>query len=147
VPVAAPKVILTLATSIRSLRLRGGWSQRDLAARMSVPRTYISKLENEKASPTLSSLEKLARALEVTVPELFSGEESSRRDTIAALMCDPFVAAVAAFVSRLNAVQMSSVLAAAHDMTMRQQRRDSRLVLQPVGHAPQLGQKLERAAV
>ena len=66
---------LNLATSIRSLRLRNGLSQRQLAARMSVPRTYVSKIENEKATPTLSSLERLARALEVTVPELLSGGE------------------------------------------------------------------------
>ncbi|MFZ0949391.1 MAG: helix-turn-helix transcriptional regulator, partial [Candidatus Sulfotelmatobacter sp.] len=45
---------LNLATSIRSLRLRSGLSQRQLAGRMSVPRTYVSKIENEKATPTLS---------------------------------------------------------------------------------------------
>ena len=54
---------LNLATSIRSLRLRNGLSQRQLAGRMAVPRTYVSKIENEKATPTLSSLERLARAL------------------------------------------------------------------------------------
>ena len=64
---------LNLASSIRSLRLRNGLSQRQLATRMSVPRTYVSKIENEKATPTLSSLERLARALEVTVPDLLSG--------------------------------------------------------------------------
>src|SRR6202165_3222321 len=71
---------LNLATSIRSLRLRNGLSQRQLAGRMSVPRTYVSKIENEKATPTLSSLERLARALEVAVPELLSGGEKSRPD-------------------------------------------------------------------
>src|SRR5215813_10476245 len=48
---------LNLASSIRSMRLRNGLSQRQLATRMSVPRTYVSKIENEKATPTLSSLE------------------------------------------------------------------------------------------
>src|SRR5215813_9705898 len=57
---------LNLAAAIRSLRLRNGLSQRQLASRMAVPRTYVSKIENEKATPTLSSLERLARALEVT---------------------------------------------------------------------------------
>jgi transcriptional regulator with XRE-family HTH domain len=73
---------LNLATSIRSLRLRNGLSQRQLAGRMSVPRTYVSKIENEKATPTLSSLERLARALEVTVPDLLSGGERSRQEEI-----------------------------------------------------------------
>src|SRR5690348_467570 len=69
---------LNLADSIRALRLRNGMSQRQLAMRMAVPRTYVSKIENQKATPTLSSLERLARALEVTVPELLSGGERSR---------------------------------------------------------------------
>ena len=66
---------LNLAASIRAMRLRNGLSQRQLAGRMSVPRTYVSKIENEKATPTLSSLERLARALEVSVPDLLSGGE------------------------------------------------------------------------
>src|SRR5258708_39877709 len=59
---------LRLASSIRSFRLRGGMSQRQLAARMSVPRTYVSKIENEKACPTLSSLERLWKGRRNTVP-------------------------------------------------------------------------------
>src|ERR1700685_1848552 len=57
---------LKLAYSVRSLRLRSGLSQRQLALRMSVPRTYVSKIENEKATPTLSSLERRVGALEVS---------------------------------------------------------------------------------
>ncbi len=67
---------LHLAQSIRNLRLRSGLSQRQLALRMSVPRTYVSKIENEKATPTLSSLERLARALEVSVPESAFGRRT-----------------------------------------------------------------------
>src|SRR5512133_3143162 len=48
-------------------------TQRQLALRMSVPRTYVSKIENDKATPTLSSLERLARALGVGVPDLLKG--------------------------------------------------------------------------
>src|SRR5260370_37040782 len=73
---------LNLATSLRSLRLRNGLSQRQLAGRMSAPRTYVSKLEDEKATPTLSSLERLARALEVTVPELLTGGGKERSGRI-----------------------------------------------------------------
>src|SRR5258708_24061068 len=63
---------LNLATSIRSLRLRNALSHRQLAARMSVPRTYVSQIESEKSTPALSSLGRLARALEVTAPSLRS---------------------------------------------------------------------------
>jgi len=80
---------LNLAASIRSLRLRNGLSQRQLATRMSVPRTYVSKIENEKATPTLSSLERLARALEVTVPDLLSGGERKMVSIARALAPNP----------------------------------------------------------
>src|SRR6202163_2024987 len=110
---------LNLATSIRSLRLRSGLSQRQLAARMSVPRTYVSKIENEKATPTLSSLERLARALEVTVPDLLSGGERNRQEEIGELMKDQFIAELMPFVSQLNGMQLSSVLAQVRDLTLR----------------------------
>src|SRR5882762_10816127 len=110
---------LNLATSIRSLRLRNGLSQRQLAGRMSVPRTYVSKIENEKATPTLSSLERLARALEVTVPDLLSGGERNRQEEIKDLMQDQFIAELLPFVSQLNGMQLSSVLAQVRDLTLR----------------------------
>jgi transcriptional regulator with XRE-family HTH domain len=113
---------LNLATSIRSLRLRSGLSQRQLAGRMSVPRTYVSKIENEKATPTLSSLERLARALEVSVPELLSGGEKNRQDEISDLVKDQFIAEILPFVSQLNGMQMSSVLTQLRDLTIRPRR-------------------------
>jgi transcriptional regulator with XRE-family HTH domain len=113
---------LNLATSIRSLRLRNGLSQRQLAGRMAVPRTYVSKIENEKATPTLSSLERLARALEVTVPELLSGGERSRQEEISELVKDQFIAEILPFVSQLNGMQMSSILTQVRDLTMRPRR-------------------------
>ena len=116
---------LNLATSIRSLRLRNGLSQRQLAGRMAVPRTYVSKIENEKATPTLSSLERLARALEVTVPELLSGGERSRQEEIGELMKDPFIAEILPFLSQLNGMQMSSILTQVRDLTLRGQRRSA----------------------
>jgi transcriptional regulator with XRE-family HTH domain len=123
VPVNSPSHgHLNLAASIRSLRLRNGLSQRQLATRMAVPRTYVSKIENEKATPTLSSLERLARALEVTVPELLSGGEKNRQEEIRELMSDPFIADILPFVTQLNGMHMSSILAQVRDLTVRPRR-------------------------
>ena len=113
---------LNLATSIRSLRLRNGLSQRQLAGRMSVPRTYVSKIENEKATPSTESLERLARALEVTVPELLSGGERSRQEEVTELMKDQFIAEFLPFVSQLNGMQMSSILMYARELAVRPRR-------------------------
>jgi transcriptional regulator with XRE-family HTH domain len=113
---------LQLASSIRSLRHRNGLSQRQLAMRMNVPRTYVSKIENEKATPTLSSLERLARALEVTVPELLNGGERTREDELCELMSDDFTSELLPFVSQLSAMQLNSVLAQVRDLTLRPRR-------------------------
>ena len=121
-PVHSGQGHLNLATSIRSLRLRNGLSQRQLATRMAVPRTYVSKIENEKATPTLSSLERLARALEVTVPDLLSGGERNRQEEIRELTQDQFIAELLPFISQLNGMQMSSVLAQVRDLTVRPRR-------------------------
>ena len=51
---------LQVAGQVREIRRARHLSQRQLAGRMQVPRTYISKIENGKAIPTLGSLERLA---------------------------------------------------------------------------------------
>ena len=106
-----------MALAIRNLRLRTGLSQRQLALRMSVPRTYVSKIENEKATPTLSSLERLAKALEVTVPDLIMG--GGHEEEIRDLMKDDFIAELVPFLSKLNGMQWQSVMAQMRDMTTR----------------------------
>src|SRR6266852_3732457 len=113
---------LNLATSIRSLRLRSGLSQRQLAARMNVPRTYVSKIENEKATPTLSSLERLARALEVDICDLMKGGVRSKDDEIRDLMTDDFIAEMVPFVSRLNGMQWASILGQVRELTVNPRR-------------------------
>ncbi|HWR17615.1 MAG TPA: helix-turn-helix transcriptional regulator [Terriglobales bacterium] len=125
-PVVAPQPVanehrgghLQVAMSIRALRQRSGLSQRQLALRMRVPRTYVSKIENEKATPTLSSLERLATALEVTVPELLSGACSRERE-IRELMADEFIAEMVPYIAKLNGMQWSSLLTQMRDMVTR----------------------------
>jgi len=89
---------------------------------MAVPRTYVSKIENEKATPTLSSLERLARALEVTVPDLLSGGEHNRQEEIRELAQDQFIADILPFLGQLNPMQMSSIVAQVRDLTLRPRR-------------------------
>src|ERR671934_1108707 len=113
---------LQVALAIRVLRQRNGLSQRQLALRMQVPRTYVSKIENEKATPTLSSLERLARALEVTVPELLNGGERSREEELRELLNDEFITELLPYLSQLSAMQLNSVLAQVRDLTLHPRR-------------------------
>jgi transcriptional regulator with XRE-family HTH domain len=112
-----------LAATAKRLRLDRGLSQRDLGSMMRVPRTYISKIENENATPTLSSLERLARALEVTVAELLTGGEKGRQDEIGELVKDQFISELVPFVRSLNRGQMSSVLVQAQHLASRSRAR------------------------
>src|SRR5438067_13403911 len=109
---------LQVAFAIRFLRLRTGMSQRQLALRMQVPRTYVSKIENEKATPTLSSLERLARALEVKVPDLLTGGSPTREQLMRELMSDEFISELMPFVSKLDGMQRQSLLAQVRDLTL-----------------------------
>ncbi|MBV8207689.1 MAG: helix-turn-helix transcriptional regulator [Acidobacteria bacterium] len=113
---------LQVAVAIRTLRQRSGLSQRQLAARMNVPRTYVSKIENEKATPTLSSLERLATALEVHISDLLNGGIRTREDDIRELMADDFVAEIIPYVSRLNGMQWASILGQVRDLTLHPRR-------------------------
>jgi len=67
-----------VARAVREVRHDRCLSQRQLAGRMQVPRTYISKIENGKAVPTLSSLQRLATALEVGICDLLHDGNSRR---------------------------------------------------------------------
>ena len=111
-----------VAARVREIRRARHLSQRQLAARMEVPRTYISKIENGKAIPTLSSLERLACALEVEIGQLVRDARSRREELVAAVFADPFLAEIAACLPRLNAFQRSLVLSAARDAAMGRRR-------------------------
>lgn len=112
---------LQVASAIRTLRQRSGLSQRQLALRMRVPRTYVSKIENEKATPTLSSLERLADALRVSVPDLLAGG-NTRDAELRELLADQFVAELVPYISQLNAMQMTGVLTQVRDMSLHMRR-------------------------
>jgi transcriptional regulator with XRE-family HTH domain len=113
---------LQVASAIRMLRQKSGLSQRQLALRMSVPRTYVSKIENEKAMPTLSSLQRLATALEVSMADLLKGSSRSLEDDIADLMHDEFIAEIIQCLDKLDSMQRSSLLSQVRDLSIRPRR-------------------------
>lgn len=66
IPWSGCEVAGVLPFVLRVLRLAAGMSQRDFARKLGLPRTYISKIENLKATPTLGGLERLSLALDTT---------------------------------------------------------------------------------
>jgi len=63
---------------IKRLREAKGFSQTELADKMLMDKSQYSKLEKEKADPSISTLEKVTSALGATLSELFS--EDTRKD-------------------------------------------------------------------
>jgi transcriptional regulator with XRE-family HTH domain len=60
-----------LARNLRRLRLERGLSQENLAAEAVIRQALVSAIEAGSSNPTLDSLSKLARALQVDFVELF----------------------------------------------------------------------------
>ena len=59
-----------MAKRLQTLRTKRGLSQRELAEKSGISREYIARLETARQDPTLSTLEKLAKALGVKVAAL-----------------------------------------------------------------------------
>ncbi|HEY0758523.1 MAG TPA: helix-turn-helix domain-containing protein [Acidisarcina sp.] len=104
-PGAAPDEGLQVARTVRDMRRSRNLSQRQLAGRMQVPRTYISKIENGKAMPTLSSLQRLAVALEINICDLLQDGPSRRQIEAAAVLADPFLAEIAPYIAQMDSLQ------------------------------------------
>jgi transcriptional regulator with XRE-family HTH domain len=111
-----------VAAEVREIRHARHLSQRQLAARMQVPRTYISKIENGKAIPTLGSLERLAAALQVEVGKLVRDERARRDEEVAAIFADPFLAEIVGLLPRLDSMQRTLFMGAVRDATTGRRR-------------------------
>ena len=67
---------MIIGERLRALREEKKFSQGDIEKRTGLLRCYISRVENGHSVPAVETLEKLARALEVPMYELFyEGEE------------------------------------------------------------------------
>jgi DNA-binding XRE family transcriptional regulator len=61
---------MRIAARIAALRAQRGWTQEELARRARLNRAYLARLETDRHAPTLATLQKLAKALRVTVSAL-----------------------------------------------------------------------------
>jgi transcriptional regulator with XRE-family HTH domain len=116
------EVGLQVAGQVRDIRKARHLSQRQLASRMQVPRTYISKIENGKAIPTLGSLERLANALDVDISQLVRDSRSVRDEEVAAIFADPFLAEIAALLPHLEPMHRTLFQGAVRDAAMGRRR-------------------------
>jgi transcriptional regulator with XRE-family HTH domain len=65
------KVLLKFGKKVREERGRLGLSQEGLAARAGVHRTYIGMIERAEKNITLENIEKIAKALKISIADFF----------------------------------------------------------------------------
>ena len=61
-----------LGKKIQKLRKSLGYSQEELAEIIKISRTHMGHIEQSRKTPSLKVLEKLSRALKVSLSELFT---------------------------------------------------------------------------
>ena len=69
---AGPRVTpMKLGERVRAIRRARNWTLEEAAQRAGLARSTLSKIENEQMSPTFDAVQKLARGLDIDVPQLF----------------------------------------------------------------------------
>jgi transcriptional regulator with XRE-family HTH domain len=107
------KAVKIVGKRIREIRKLQALSQRDLARRMNVPRTYLSKVENCKVLPTVGTLYRMAAALGVDVCHLLYSREFLEMSE------DELLKEVTPLVPSLTPQQRAVILRAARDVALR----------------------------
>ena len=70
------KILIQFGEKIRELRKEQGISQEELSYKADLHRTYIGMIERAEKNITLINIEKIAKALNVDIKELFNDTKS-----------------------------------------------------------------------
>ncbi|PIP50710.1 transcriptional regulator [Candidatus Falkowbacteria bacterium CG_4_9_14_3_um_filter_38_19] len=65
------EVLIKFGKKVREERARLGLSQEELASRAGVHRTYIGMIERAEKNITLENIEKIAKALKISIADFF----------------------------------------------------------------------------
>ena len=66
--------MLKIGTAIRAHRLQKGLSQGDIEKKTGLLRCYLSRVENGHTIPSLDTLSKIARALDLPITQFFAAD-------------------------------------------------------------------------
>ena len=67
------EILIKFGKRVRQLRKEKNLSQEDLSFKADLHRTYIGMIERAEKNITLVNIEKIAKALNVDIKELFNG--------------------------------------------------------------------------
>lgn len=80
---------MVIGDKLKELRETKNLSQGDIEKRTGLLRCYISRVENGHTVPSVDTLEKMARALEVPMYRLFTDDEHVKKPNIPVLNGEP----------------------------------------------------------
>jgi two-component system response regulator len=108
---------LLLGNAIKEQRNALGISQEELAARAGLHRTYVSEVERGERNPSITSIEKLAQALEVSFTSLFDRTDrpSESREAVEILLVEDNPIDVELTKSAFKKAQITNVLHVVND--------------------------------
>ncbi|WAC42342.1 helix-turn-helix domain-containing protein [Pedobacter sp. SL55] len=65
------RILIQFGEKVKELRKSKGWSQEQLSFHANLHRTYIGMIERAEKNITLLNIEKIAKALDIEIKELF----------------------------------------------------------------------------
>ena len=77
-PAKPLSVSMNIGVTIREYRLQKGMSQGDIEKRTGLLRCYLSRVENGHTVPSLDTLQKIARALDLQLSQFFAEDLVSK---------------------------------------------------------------------
>jgi len=69
------EILIKFGENVREFRKTKGLSQEQLAFKSELHRTYIGMIERAEKNITLLNIEKIAKALDINITELFSKKD------------------------------------------------------------------------
>ena len=91
---------------IRYFRNLRGWSQETLALQAEINPAFLGHLERGLKSPTIKTLEKIVRALDISLAELFADPQpvDNAKDAVIAQVCDQIRDLPLESIERINVI-------------------------------------------
>jgi transcriptional regulator with XRE-family HTH domain len=105
--------MMKIGTTIRAQRLQKGLSQGDIEKKTGLLRCYLSRVENGHTVPSLDTLSKIARALDLPITQFFADDSLSRQTSMRKLSDEEmrFLTQIRRYSANLNESDRKLLLA------------------------------------
>ena len=105
--------MLKIGTTIRAFRLQKGLSQGDIEKKTGLLRCYLSRVENGHTVPSLDTLSKIARSLDLPITQFFADDSPGRQPNLQKLSDEElrFLSQIRRYSTNLNESDRKLLLA------------------------------------